>query len=32
MTNAVEIGNLYKDYGKLRALNNIMLHVPDRNI
>lgn len=32
MTNAVEIGNLYKDYGKLRALNNIMLHVPEGTI
>ncbi len=32
MTNAVEIGNLYKDYGKIRALNNIMLHVPEGTI
>lgn len=32
MTNAVEIGNLYKDYGKLRALNNIMLYVPEGTI
>jgi ABC-2 type transport system ATP-binding protein len=29
MTNAVEIKNLFKDYGKLRALNDIMLNVPE---
>jgi ABC-2 type transport system ATP-binding protein len=29
MTNAVEIKSLFKDYGKLRALNNIMLNVPE---
>jgi ABC-2 type transport system ATP-binding protein len=29
MTNAVEIENLSKDYGKLRALSNIMLNVPE---
>lgn len=32
MTNAVEIESLCKDYGKLRALNNIMLHVPEGTI
>jgi ABC-2 type transport system ATP-binding protein len=32
MTNAVEIKNLYKDYGKLRALNNILLNVPEGTI
>lgn len=29
MTNGVEIKSLFKDYGKLRALNNIMLNVPE---
>lgn len=29
MTNAVEAKNLCKDYGKLRALDNIMLTVPE---
>ncbi|MFM9841144.1 MAG: ABC transporter ATP-binding protein [Cyclobacteriaceae bacterium] len=29
MTNAVEIKNLFKDYGKFRALDNIMLNVPE---
>ena len=29
MTNAVEIKNLFKDYGKLRALDNIILNVPE---
>jgi ABC-2 type transport system ATP-binding protein len=28
MTNAVEIKNLFKDYGKFRALENIVLNVP----
>ena len=32
MTNAVEIENLSKDYGKLHALNNIMLNVPEGTI
>lgn len=32
MKNAVEITNLSKDYGKLRALNNIMLRVPEGTI
>lgn len=32
MTNAVEIKNLYKDYGKFRALNNILLTVPEGTI
>lgn len=32
MTNAVEIRNLYKDYGKLVALNNIMLNVQEGTI
>ena len=32
MTNAVEIENLCKVYGKLRALNNIMLNVPEGTI
>jgi ABC-2 type transport system ATP-binding protein len=32
MTNAVEIENLSKYYGKLRALNNIMLAVPEGTI
>jgi ABC-2 type transport system ATP-binding protein len=32
MANAVEIENLCKDYGKLRALNNIMLNVPPGTI
>ena len=32
MTNAVEIGSLSKDYGKLRALKNIMLSVPEGTI
>ncbi len=32
MTNAVEIKSLFKDYGKLRALNNIMLTVPEGTI
>lgn len=32
MTNAVEISNLTKAYGKLRALNNIMLTVPQGTI
>jgi ABC-2 type transport system ATP-binding protein len=32
MPNAVEIGNLYKNYGKLCALNNIMLNVPEGTI
>lgn len=32
MTNAVEIENLSKDYGKLRALNKIMLNVPEGTI
>ena len=30
--NAVEIENLSKDYGKLHALNNIMLNVPEGTI
>ncbi len=29
MTNAVEIENLCKDYGKLHAVNNVMLNVPE---
>ena len=29
MINAVEIKNLFKDYGKLRALDNIILNVPE---
>ncbi len=29
MTNAVEIKNLFKYYGKLRALDNIVLNVPE---
>jgi ABC-2 type transport system ATP-binding protein len=29
MTNAVEIKNLFKDYGKFRALDNITLNVPE---
>ncbi len=32
ITNAVEIENLCKDYGKLHALNNIMLNVPEGTI
>lgn len=32
MTNAVEINNLFKDYGKLRALDNIILNVPEGTI
>lgn len=32
MTNAVEIKNLFKDYGKLRALDNILLNVPEGTI
>ena len=32
MTNAVEIENLTKDYGKLRALNNVILNVPEGSI
>ncbi len=32
MTNAAEIENLSKDYGKLHALNNIMLNVPEGTI
>lgn len=32
MINAVEIGNLSKNYGKLRALNNITLNVPEGTI
>src|ERR1700740_947823 len=32
MPNAVEIENLCKDYGKLRALNNITLTVPEGTI
>lgn len=32
MTNAVEIKNLFKDYGKLRALENIVLNVPEGTI
>jgi ABC-2 type transport system ATP-binding protein len=32
MANAVDIENLSKDYGKLRALNNIMLNVPPGTI
>lgn len=32
MRNAVEIENLCKDYGKLKALNNIILHVPEGTI
>ncbi len=32
MINAVEINNLGKDYGKLRALNNINLNVPKGTI
>lgn len=32
MTNAVEIKNISKDYGKLRALNNISLMVPEGTI
>lgn len=29
MTNAVEIKELFKDYGKIRALNNVTLNVPE---
>lgn len=32
MPNAVEIKNLFKDYGKLLALNNIILNVPQGTI
>src|SRR5664279_2934880 len=32
MTNAVEIKSLFKNYGKLRALNNIILNVPEGTI
>jgi ABC-2 type transport system ATP-binding protein len=32
MINAVEIVNLYKNYGKLHALTNIMLNVPEGTI
>ena len=32
MTNAVEIDSLSKDYGKIRALNNIILNVPEGSI
>lgn len=32
MTNAVEIDNLSKDYGKIRALDNIILNVPEGSI
>ena len=32
MTNAVEIKNLFKYYGKLRALDNILLNVPEGTI
>jgi ABC-2 type transport system ATP-binding protein len=32
MTNAVEIKNLFKTYGKLRALKNIILNVPEGTI
>jgi ABC-type multidrug transport system ATPase subunit len=32
MTNAVEIKSLFKDYGKLRALDNIILNVPEGTI
>lgn len=32
MPNAVEIKNLFKDYGKLRALDNILLNVPEGSI
>jgi ABC-2 type transport system ATP-binding protein len=32
MTNAVEIKELFKDYGKIRALDNVMLNVPEGSI
>lgn len=32
MTNAVEIDSLSKDYGKIRALDNIILNVPEGSI
>ena len=32
MTNVVEINNLSKDYGRIGALNNINLHVPQGTI
>ncbi len=32
MTNAVEIDSLSKDYGKIRALDNIVLNVPEGSI
>src|SRR6185295_8190323 len=32
MTSAVEIENLVKDYGEIRALNNVLLNVPEGSI